>query len=86
MIELTKLNHEKYYMNCELIELIEKMPDTLITTTTGKKYYALETPEEIITKVIDYKKNLYANCAFIRKHKEKGHTVSVEDVDSGTKR
>jgi len=68
MIELTKLNYEKYYMNCDLIEIIEQMPDTLITMTTGKKYYALETPEEIIAKIRKYKKSLFESCDF-SKHK-----------------
>lgn len=69
MIELTKLNYEKYYMNCDLIEIIEQIPDTLITMTTGKKYYALETPEEIINKIMEYKKSLVENCSLTRKQK-----------------
>ena len=61
MIELTKLNLEKFYMNCELIEIIEQMPDTLITMTTGKKYYALESAAEVIEKIKAYKKELIEN-------------------------
>jgi flagellar protein FlbD len=69
MIELTKLNYEKYYMNCDLIEIIEQVPDTLITMTTGKKYYALETPEEIIGKIKDYKKSVIDYCSLSKKLK-----------------
>lgn len=69
MIELTKLNYEKYYMNCDLIEIIEQIPDTLITMTTGKKYYALETPQEIIEKIKEYKKSLVESYSLNRKHK-----------------
>lgn len=77
MIELTKLNHEKYYMNCELIEIIEQVPDTLISMTNGKKYYALETAEEVIKKISDYKKSLYSTCSMMHTRK----TKSVPSAD-----
>ena len=56
MIQLTKLTNEKYYMNPNLIEIIELTPDTLITMTTGKKYYALESIDEIMERVEEYYK------------------------------
>lgn len=71
MIELTKLNHEKYHMNCDLIEIIEQMPDTLITMTTGKKYFALETPEEILSKIKKYKIEFQTNHTIVTKQKVK---------------
>ena len=54
MIELTKLTGEKFFMNPHLIEVVEVTPDTLITMTNGKKYYALEPAEEIIEKIHEY--------------------------------
>ena len=51
MIELTKLTNEKYYINPNLIDIIEITPDTMITMTNGKKYYALESVQEIIKKI-----------------------------------
>lgn len=54
MIELTKLTGENFFMNPNLIEIIEVTPDTLITMTNGKKYYALEPAEEIIAKIQEY--------------------------------
>jgi flagellar protein FlbD len=58
MIELTKLNNERYFMNPDLIEIIESNPDTLITMTNGKTHYARETPEEVIRKIEDFRINL----------------------------
>ena len=54
MIELTKLNHEKYYMNPNQIEVIEVTPDTLITMMNGKKYYAMESVEEVTKRIEAY--------------------------------
>jgi flagellar protein FlbD len=79
MIELTKLNYEKYYMNCDLIEIIEQIPDTLITMTTGKKYYALETPQEIISKIMEYKKSVVESCSLNKKHKPRPQREEKEE-------
>jgi flagellar protein FlbD len=56
MIELTKLQNLKIVVNAELIEFVESTPDTLITTTTGKKLMVKETVEEVIEAVIAYKR------------------------------
>jgi flagellar protein FlbD len=67
MIELTKLNNEKYYMNPDLIEIIEITPDTLITMTNGKTHFALETPDEVIAKIEAYRIKLLQNIKVLRK-------------------
>jgi flagellar protein FlbD len=59
MIELTKLNNEKFYMNPNLIEIIEQSPDTIITMTSEKKYIVLENVEEINKKLDDYYRRIY---------------------------
>lgn len=59
MIRLTKLNRADFILNCELIETIESTPDTVITTTTGKKYVVAETIEEVVDKVLQYKGNIF---------------------------
>ncbi|MFA6729971.1 MAG: flagellar FlbD family protein [Eubacteriales bacterium] len=71
MIKLTKLTNETFYMNEDLIEIIEQMPDTLITMKDGRKYYALETPEVIIESVKEFKKSYFdnSNCVYFKKHK-----------------
>ncbi|APT74233.1 flagellar protein [Thermosipho melanesiensis] len=58
MILLTYLNKKKFYLNADYIEKIESLPDTTITLYNGKKYIVLETAEEVIEKVIEYKKEV----------------------------
>mgnify|MGYP000324020726 FL=1 len=55
MIRVTRLNGSSYVLNCELIETIESTPDTVITTTNGKKLVVAEDVDEIVDKVIKYK-------------------------------
>ncbi len=59
MIFLNKLNGKEIVLNCELIERIEETPDTIITLTTGKKLIVSNSKEEIVKKVIKYKKTIY---------------------------
>jgi len=60
MIKVKRLNGTQYVINCELIETVEQTPDTVITTIHGKKYVVAETIEEVVEKVVQYKRNLYS--------------------------
>ena len=56
MVILTKLNTQSFALNSDLIETIEETPDTVITMTNGNKYVVKETTQEVIDKIIDYKR------------------------------
>lgn len=58
MIEVTRLNNKFFVINCEMIETVEATPDTVITLTNGRKYVVAEKVEEIVEKVIEYKRKL----------------------------
>ena len=55
MIHVTRINHARIIINADLIEMIEATPDTVLTLLTGKKMMVLETPEEVMDKVIEYR-------------------------------
>lgn len=57
MIKLTGLNNREFFLNCDLIEKIEATPDTVISITTDKKFVVRESPEVIIQRIIDFKRN-----------------------------
>lgn len=54
MIKVSRLNGENFVVNCNLIEMVEANPDTVISLTTGHKLVVRESIDEIINKVIDY--------------------------------
>jgi flagellar protein FlbD len=58
MIELHRLQNQKIIVNADLIEFIESTPDTMISTTTGKKIIVRESVEEVIRRVIAYKQQV----------------------------
>ncbi|MDR3091295.1 MAG: flagellar FlbD family protein [Clostridiales bacterium] len=63
MVYITKLNDVKIIINSDLIESIEATPDTTITMTTGKKFIAKETSDEIIDKIVAFKRNFQMNLS-----------------------
>ena len=59
MIEVTRLNDKKFFLNAELIEQVEEVPDTSITLTTGKHFIVKETPLQIKKMIIEYKREIF---------------------------
>jgi len=63
VIKLTRLkshDHE-FILNADLIETVEETPDTVITLTTGKKIIVEESSDEIIRRVLEYRRAMLAN-------------------------
>ena len=58
MIEVTKLNDEKVTVNADLIEMIEEVPETVITFTNGKKIFVKESRQKVKNLVVLYRKQL----------------------------
>ena len=58
MIRLTRLNNRQLVVNSELIKFIENAPDTVITLVSGEKIVVLETAEEVINRIVDYRRRL----------------------------
>jgi flagellar protein FlbD len=56
MIQLTRLNRVPLIVNADLIEHVEVTPDTVVALTTGQKFMVLESAEEVVEKVIQFRK------------------------------
>ena len=56
MIKLTRLNHAPLVLNSDLIEHMETTPDTVITLTTGQKLMVLESADDVIARVIEFRR------------------------------
>jgi flagellar protein FlbD len=60
MIYVTRLSHASVVLNSDLIEQIETTPDTMISLTTGQKLMVLESVEEVIERVIRFRRAVMA--------------------------
>ncbi len=56
MIKVTRFNQTQFYVNAEMIYMIESTPDTVINLTNEKKLVVSETPEELVKMIIEYKR------------------------------
>ena len=59
MILVKKINQQEIVVNCELIETIEFSPHAVMSLTTGEKVVVDETAEDIIRKVIQFKRSIH---------------------------
>jgi len=59
MIILHKMNGDEFILNPIHIETVEEKPDTVITLTNDKKYLVKEKRDEIIQKIMEYRKRLH---------------------------
>lgn len=59
MIELKDINDKGFVLNSQLIELIEIIPETKITLTTGKYFLVKDSVQEVIDKVVDFNRRVY---------------------------
>ncbi len=55
MIELTRLNGQRFRVNCDLIKSSESSPDTVLTLVTGEKMVVVESPAQIFEAVVSYR-------------------------------
>lgn len=56
MINLTRINGDPLTVNAEEIETVETFHDTTLTLRSGRKIVVREHSDEIIRKVIEYKR------------------------------
>ncbi|PWT97016.1 MAG: flagellar protein [Terriglobia bacterium] len=59
MVRLTRLNHAPLVLNSDLIEHIDITPDTVITLTTGQILRVLETADEVIDRIVEFRRRIY---------------------------
>ncbi len=58
MIRLTRLNNQALTVNSDLVKFVEQSPDTLITLVTGEKIVVRESVEEVLARVIEFRRSV----------------------------
>ncbi|MBV8847459.1 MAG: flagellar FlbD family protein [Bryobacterales bacterium] len=66
MIQVTRINHVPLVLNSDLIEHIETTPDTIVSLTNGQKFMVLESADEIIRRVIAFRRQIAARRPVFR--------------------
>jgi flagellar protein FlbD len=63
MIHVTRINHTPLVLNSDLIEHVETTPDTVISLTNGQKWVVRETPEQLIDRIVEFKRRIFGERA-----------------------
>lgn len=61
MIELTRFNGSRFFVNADLIEFVEMTPDTVVSLIDNKKLLVRETADEIVARVVAYRSRIGAS-------------------------
>jgi uncharacterized protein YlzI (FlbEa/FlbD family) len=64
MIRLTRLNNQALIVNSDLIKFVEQSPDTLITLITSEKLVVRESAEEVLARLIDFRRSVLQGLSF----------------------
>jgi len=64
MIRLTRLNNQPLTVNSDLIKFVEQSPDTLITLVTGEKIVVRESAEEVLARLIEFRRSVLQGLSF----------------------
>jgi flagellar protein FlbD len=55
MIELTRLNGQRLFVNCDLLKYAEASPDTVLTLVTGDKIVVRESCEDVLMLALAFR-------------------------------
>ncbi|MBR1911451.1 MAG: flagellar FlbD family protein [Treponema sp.] len=61
MIQVTRLDGKIYWINPHQIESMEENPDLTISLLSGKKVVVREKPDEIIDRIVKYRRKIGIN-------------------------
>lgn len=64
MIVLHRLGHEAepFHLNPDMILIVEALPDTVVTLTSGVKVVVVESPERVAEEVRAYRSGILADA------------------------
>lgn len=80
MIQLTRLNHVSFYLNPDLVEQIERTPDTVIRLTTGARFVVEEPADLVVERIIMYRQRVVRGA--IAPQPESQPEISPASADS----
>src|SRR6267378_6395474 len=83
MIQLTRLNNQPLTVNSDLIKFIEKAPDTVLTLVSGEKVVVLESCEQVLEKVVEFRRTILSGVKVLAPEtKRDAEATSSADLES----
>jgi len=67
MVTLTRITGTQFALNPDLIERVDRTPDTVITLVDGTKYLVREGLDEVIAAILDYRARVLASASLFER-------------------
>jgi len=80
VIRLTHLNGREFYFNSDLLQCLEITPDTLLVMTTGGKILVKEKPEQVLDRIVEFKRRVYGGTQLTIVHNEAPEPPASEEA------
>jgi flagellar protein FlbD len=65
LIRVTRLDGSELTINCDMLEMVEATPDTVLSLVNNHKLVVKEGVEEIVSRVVEYRHRTNL-CPFMR--------------------
>lgn len=59
MIRVTRLDGSSIVVNVDLVQWVERTPDTVLSLVSGEKLLVRETPEQFVASVLEYRRAVH---------------------------
>jgi flagellar protein FlbD len=73
MITLTRFDGTQFVLNSDIIQYVEKTPDTIVTMTTGDKLMVKESVENIVEAIIKFRQNLMVGVVELKRNENQDY-------------
>jgi flagellar protein FlbD len=80
MIHVTRLDGSHLIINDDLIVTIEPTPDTVLTLTTGARVIVQEDADDVVTRVVEFRRRVMATGPEVREPSPPSPTVGAEEA------
>ena len=84
MIQLTRLNNKPLMVNSDLIKFVEQAPDTLVTLVTGEKIVVLEKAEEVLARVLEFRRAVLQGLSGVWDRPSSSHASMAQSSEHGS--
>lgn len=65
MIKITDVGGNEKYINCDLIERIEVIPDTLLVLVNGHNVIVKDKADDVIQRIVEFRRSCNDNVRVI---------------------
>ncbi|MGZ4436872.1 MAG: flagellar FlbD family protein [Nocardioides sp.] len=85
MVTLTRITGTQFALNPDLIERVDRTPDTVITLVDGTKYLVREGLDEVVAAILEYRAQVLASASAFERvgvdSARRGRLAAVPETD-----